>query len=507
MATPKCFVINRAIQSNSDRTALLITRGRLRKASAHDEWARVVTARLVISVHDVAAASATPTEVWLEALDRRGLPSSLLVIPGPWHGDALAKRPSFHGFLRTRQRAGDEIVQHGWRHGAGADACGWRAVAARTVARGAGEFAALSGPAALMRLCAGRAVLAAAGLATAALTAPGRLHSPGTLNALRQLGFTHTTTHTAVIDLVGRRTVPGFAFSHRPGSVGERGAAHMLRVGVRAAARPAGWCASPCIRTTSAVRAWPQRRWPRSTRRSTSAPKPSLTANCSRPQPSGEDRATRELPLADVRGTAGSGRHVARRVSRSGLRLHAHRPGRPDEIEGTVRRVRAPRLPNRSGYRVILRRRAVLSLLRTRPHAVEVHDKLLQHAVWAWSRARRVPGAGRSPLARAAHRSLPMLLPSRPTRQCDRPPPPWPGARRRSATRSSPARGSPRQSSGQVRGAGRPARRRPRRVPPARRASRQRAAAAGRDRALRRKRPIARSRRFARCGRPASRRR
>lgn len=199
-----------------------------------------MTARMVISVHDVAPASATPTEVWLEALDRRGLPSSLLVIPGRWHGDALAERPSLQAFLRTRQRGGDEIVQHGWRHEAGADACGWRAVAARTVARGSGEFAALSGPAALMRLRAGSAVLAAAGLATKAFTAPGWLHSPGTLNALRQFGFTHTTTHTAVVDLVAGRQVRGLAFSHRPGGAGERAAARMLRVGVRAAARTGG---------------------------------------------------------------------------------------------------------------------------------------------------------------------------------------------------------------------------------------------------------------------------
>jgi predicted deacetylase len=199
-----------------------------------------MTARIVVSVHDVAPASATPTEVWLDVLDRRGLPASLLVIPGRWRGDALANRLSFQGFLRAREQRGDEIVQHGWRHQAGADACGWRSVAARTMARGAGEFAALSRPAALMRLRAGRAVLADAGLATTAFTAPGWLHSPGTLNALRQMGFTHTTTHTAVIDLVGGRQVRGFAFSHRPGSATERVAARMMRAGVRAAARAGG---------------------------------------------------------------------------------------------------------------------------------------------------------------------------------------------------------------------------------------------------------------------------
>ncbi len=199
-----------------------------------------MSARLVVSVHDVAPASATPTAIWLNALDRRGLRSSLLVIPGPWRGDSLAGRHTFQQLLRDRQAAGDEIVQHGWRHQAGVDACGWRAVAARGLARGAGEFAALSQPAALLRLRAGRAVLADAGLATGAFTAPGWLHSPGALRALRQLGFTHTTTHTAVVDVVSGQQLRGFAFSHRPGGTGERAAAHLLRVGVRAAARAGG---------------------------------------------------------------------------------------------------------------------------------------------------------------------------------------------------------------------------------------------------------------------------
>ena len=197
-------------------------------------------AHLVVSVHDVAPASATPTAIWLDALDGRGLRSSLLVIPGRWHGDSLGDRPAFQRLLRERQAAGNEIVQHGWRHQAGVDACGWRAVAARGLARGAGEFAALSEPAALLRLRAGRAALAGAGLPTAAFTAPGWLHSPGTLRALRQLGFTHTTTHTVVVDLVGGRQLRGFAFSHRPGGAGERTAAQLLRVGVRAAARAGG---------------------------------------------------------------------------------------------------------------------------------------------------------------------------------------------------------------------------------------------------------------------------
>jgi predicted deacetylase len=116
-----------------------------------------MSARLVVSVHDVGPASATPTAIWLDALDRRGLRSSLLVIPGRWRGDSLADRRTFQRLLYERQTA-----------------------------------------------------------------------------------FTHTTTHTAVVDLVSRQQLRGFAFSHRPGGAGERAAAHLLRAGVRAAARAAG---------------------------------------------------------------------------------------------------------------------------------------------------------------------------------------------------------------------------------------------------------------------------
>lgn len=195
---------------------------------------------LVVSVHDVAPASASATESWLDALDSRGVPASLLVVPGKWRGEELAARPSYQAYLRARRQHGDEILQHGWRHLSGADATGWRSLTARAAARGAGEFAALSYGSALLRLRAGHDVLARADLATDAFTAPGWLHSPGTLHALRSLGFSYTTTHTGVLDLATGRQLRGFALSHRPGGAGERTAARVMRVGVRAACRSGG---------------------------------------------------------------------------------------------------------------------------------------------------------------------------------------------------------------------------------------------------------------------------
>jgi predicted deacetylase len=200
----------------------------------------MTTARLVVSVHDVAPASAEESRSWLAELDRRAVPASLLVVPGPWRGAALADDPHFAAWLRERAQRGDDIVQHGWRHHAGADGCGWRVLTERAIARGAGEFAALSQQAAALRLRAGRSVLARAGLPTSGFTAPGWLHSPGTLRALKAAGFTYTTTHTGVLDLRTGRRHTGPALSHRAGGAGEALAARILIGGAHAVLRMGG---------------------------------------------------------------------------------------------------------------------------------------------------------------------------------------------------------------------------------------------------------------------------
>jgi predicted deacetylase len=197
-------------------------------------------ARLVVSVHDVAPASRQASERWLAELDRLGVPSSILVIPGRWRGRSLAEDSELASMLADRVVSGDEIVQHGWRHGVGADGNGWRTMTERALARGAGEFAALSVPAATLRLRAGRAELTAAGLKTAGFTAPGWLHSPGTLQALRQEGYSFTTTHAGLVVLATGRRLPGPAFSHRAGGFGEALAGQLIWRGSRTVARRGG---------------------------------------------------------------------------------------------------------------------------------------------------------------------------------------------------------------------------------------------------------------------------
>jgi predicted deacetylase len=172
---------------------------------------------LVVSVHDVAPASAAETLRWCADVDALGIPVSLLVIPGPGRGQQLADTPDFARVLRERRDRGDEVMVHGWTHVAGPQGSRTRRAIGRAVARGAAEFAALDQAQAAERLAAGTAVLAEYGLTTPGFTPPGWLASGAAVQALREAGFTHTTDHFGVLDLRTGRRHRGFALSHRPG--------------------------------------------------------------------------------------------------------------------------------------------------------------------------------------------------------------------------------------------------------------------------------------------------
>lgn len=186
--------------------------------------------RLVVSVHDVAPATAGQTRRWCADADSLGIPVSLLVIPGPWRGASLADEPEYAEVLRARAAGGDELVMHGWTHRAGPEGSAPRRLLGRLVARGAAEFGALDEAQAADRLARGRAVLSELGLTAHGFTPPGWLASAATDRALSQAGFRYTTSHFGVLDLRSGRMHRGFALSHRPGGTGERlGAAMMHR--------------------------------------------------------------------------------------------------------------------------------------------------------------------------------------------------------------------------------------------------------------------------------------
>lgn len=177
---------------------------------------------LVVSVHDVAPATAEAARDWCASLDLFGVPASLLVVPGPWRGGALADDPDLAAWLQQRCAGGDEVVLHGWAHAAPPGGPAWRRMVGAAVARGAGEFWTLDEAEARRRLELGRDALGAAGLMADGFTPPGWLASPATLAALRSLGFGFTTGHGGVRDLRTGARHHAPALSHRPGVFGER---------------------------------------------------------------------------------------------------------------------------------------------------------------------------------------------------------------------------------------------------------------------------------------------
>lgn len=199
------------------------------------------SATLVVSIHDVAPATAEQTRQWCEDVDSFGIPVSLLVIPGPWRGGSLADTPDYGDVLSARVAHGDELVLHGWVHTAGPEGSPLRRAVCQAVARGAAEFGALDEAQAAQRLAAGRAVLAGLGLSVDGFTPPGWLASRAANRALAAAGFRYTTSHFGVHDLGTGRMRRGFALSHRPGGgVTERLGARMVEGGARRTARRRG---------------------------------------------------------------------------------------------------------------------------------------------------------------------------------------------------------------------------------------------------------------------------
>lgn len=192
---------------------------------------------VVVSVHDVSPATATETERWCADLDRIGVHASLLVIPGPWRGMALADTPDYARVLADRATKGDEIVLHGWTHTAGPEGSWARRQVGRAIARGAAEFAALDPDEAAAKLHSGQAILVDLGLNADGFCPPGWLASPGAVTALRRHGFRYFTTHRGLHDLRTRTTYHAFALSHRPGGTGERLGAALMRSWARRGAR------------------------------------------------------------------------------------------------------------------------------------------------------------------------------------------------------------------------------------------------------------------------------
>lgn len=171
---------------------------------------------LVVSIHDVAPATAAETRSWLADLDGLGVRATMLVVPGPWRSPALTDAPEFGAELRRAADAGHELALHGWSHTAQPGGAASRRWTGRIAARGAGEFWTLDAAEARVRIDQGLEALRLAKIEPEGFVPPGYLASPGTRQALAACGLRYWTSHFGVHDLRSgvRHTV--VALSHRP---------------------------------------------------------------------------------------------------------------------------------------------------------------------------------------------------------------------------------------------------------------------------------------------------
>lgn len=193
----------------------------------------VAPSRLVVSVHDVSPATASESRRWVDDLDERGVPASLLVVPGPWRERTLAEDPEFATWLRACVGRGHELCLHGWEHTAPSTPVPGRAVVGNLVARGCAEFWYLDEDQAAARAQQGLDVFAKLGLTTTGFTPPGWLASTAALRGLRRVGLRYVTSHGSVTDLRSGQRHRALVICHRPHSRGERMGATLMSRGPR----------------------------------------------------------------------------------------------------------------------------------------------------------------------------------------------------------------------------------------------------------------------------------
>ncbi len=175
--------------------------------------------RIIVSLHDVAPATATASARWLEVVERQQMVATLLVVPGPWRGSSIDTRPELGGWLRAATTRGHEVGLHGWEHRAvGPPSLSARHCYGRLLGRGCAEFWELDEPTAARRLRDGLERMARHGLAPRGFTPPAWLASPGTAVAAKSAGLEYTTTQWSIVDLRGDHRYRCFAISQRPGS-------------------------------------------------------------------------------------------------------------------------------------------------------------------------------------------------------------------------------------------------------------------------------------------------
>lgn len=162
---------------------------------------------LIISLHDVAPATAEASRRWMELFDERDLCISLLVVPGPWRGKSLSSETSFTNWLDKSVGEKHEVVLHGWMHAvdARAKSARFRNLSGNIMARGCQEFWTLDQAEAEKRLNLGLETLRQFGHSPTGFIAPGWLASSQAVQATKRMSFEYTTTHFQICDFVTDR--------------------------------------------------------------------------------------------------------------------------------------------------------------------------------------------------------------------------------------------------------------------------------------------------------------
>lgn len=143
---------------------------------------------LYVSVSTLSDDTRALAQRFVEQMDARGVPLSLLVAPRLKGKYRLIDDPSTQAFLRERREAGDGIVLHGYDQAA--------------TQRRRAEFSTLGAHEATLRLAAADRVLEQVGLRTRAFAAPRWNASTGALLALPSAGFRVNLGYTAITDLI-----------------------------------------------------------------------------------------------------------------------------------------------------------------------------------------------------------------------------------------------------------------------------------------------------------------
>jgi len=150
---------------------------------------------LIVSIHDVSPLTWERVEEILGDLSAAGVPrTSLLVIPNHHHKAPMLEDAGFCRWLGERERAGHEIVLHGYYHQRPSQGGEWaQTLVTEYYTAGEGEFYDLTEDAARERLEKAKTEFAAAGFHPAGFIAPAWLLGQDAEAAVKKAGFAYTT--------------------------------------------------------------------------------------------------------------------------------------------------------------------------------------------------------------------------------------------------------------------------------------------------------------------------